>query len=629
MNDPASPKGVLNDIGGVFSGTAMVLEPDGTVVDVVGEGSEAAAMVGDASNAVGESLYDRLAGTDAETVRSVAKDALETGTTQTVTCRVTGVPTPFAARITSLDSSEPGRLLWVVESVTEENDEAGLVERILEVSPIGLVVVERSGEISLANARAEEILDLERKSIAGRAYTQPEWNVFYDDGTPISAEEHPVTRVFESGEPVYGFEHWIELADGTERWLSSHSAPIHDESGEVERVVVALDDATATKERTERLRWLTETEELGDIGGWELDVARGLIEGTAGMSSLHAGETYGPTFEEVLSFYHPEDRERLRAAVADCAETGTPFELELRRETSKGAERWVRVVGERVAGSQEPMLRGVVRDVTRSKERRQRLSVINRILRHNLRNKLNVVAGNAERMRGQLDRLDTAAGLQDGSEMTTAVAELAQGTDESQPEIRRLQALIDEVSVFPVEETLARADRIESASGRLAALADRVREFEAAVRGDDLNERIDVRAVIEALRDEYADEYPEAVIEVAGTDAAVTGSWRSIRLLVEIPLENALEHHDRSSPRVRLAVHDGDERVHITVTDDGPGVPERERAVIREGEETPLFHGTGVGLWTLDWLVTRLGGEMTIAENEGRGTTVTLVLPHH
>lgn len=69
--------------------------------------------------------------------------------------------------------------------------------------------------------------------------------------------------------------------------------------------------------------------------------------------------------------------------------------------------------------------------------------------------------------------------------------------------------------------------------------------------------------------------------------------------------------------------------MRITVTDDGPGMPERERAVIREGEETPLFDGTGVGLWTLDWLVTRLGGGMTIAENEGRGTTVTLVLPRH
>lgn len=113
-----------------------------------------------------------------------------------------------------------------------------------------------------------------------------------------------------------------------------------------------------------------------------------------------------------------------------------------------------------------------------------------------------------------------------------------------------------------------------------------------------------------------------------GRVGAPRRAGRSIRLLVEIPLENALEHRDRSSPRVRLAVHDGDERVRIAVTDDGPGMPERERAVIRE-EETPLFHGTGVGLWTLDWLVTRLGGGMTTAEDEGRGTTVTLVLPRH
>ncbi len=128
-----------------------------------------------------------------------------------------------------------------------------LLDRILETSPVGIVVVEPSGTISLANGRAEDMLGLTRDEITSRTYTQPEWHITYDDGTPIRPDEHPVTRVLVTGKPVYGFEHWLELPDGTERWLSSNSAPVFDAEGEVDCVVVGLEDATALKRREEKL----------------------------------------------------------------------------------------------------------------------------------------------------------------------------------------------------------------------------------------------------------------------------------------------------------------------------------------------------------------------------------------
>jgi PAS domain S-box-containing protein len=128
-----------------------------------------------------------------------------------------------------------------------------LIERILEASPVSIVVVEPSGKVSFANERAEETLGLEREEITSRTYRQPDWNIYYDDGTPVPVEEHPVTRVLETGEPDYGFEHWIELPDGTERWLSSNSAPVLNEDGEVEYIVVGFEDATPLKEREDKL----------------------------------------------------------------------------------------------------------------------------------------------------------------------------------------------------------------------------------------------------------------------------------------------------------------------------------------------------------------------------------------
>lgn len=127
------------------------------------------------------------------------------------------------------------------------------IERVLEVSPVSIVVVEPSGEISFANSRAEDMLGLERDEITSRTYRQPEWKITYDDGTIVPTEKHPVTRVLETGEPEYGFEHWIELPDGTERWLSSNSAPVLNEDGDVEYVIVGFEDATPLKERENKL----------------------------------------------------------------------------------------------------------------------------------------------------------------------------------------------------------------------------------------------------------------------------------------------------------------------------------------------------------------------------------------
>ncbi|MUV90188.1 histidine kinase, partial [Halapricum sp. CBA1109] len=64
----------------------------------------------------------------------------------------------------------------------------------------------------------------------------------------------------------------------------------------------------------------------------------------------------------------------------------------------------------------------------------------------------------------------------------------------------------------------------------------------------------------------------------------------------------------------------------LTVADDGPGIPDRERAVLDSGTETQLEHGLGMGLWSINWAVTRVGGDLSVADNDPRGTVVTVRL---
>ena len=64
----------------------------------------------------------------------------------------------------------------------------------------------------------------------------------------------------------------------------------------------------------------------------------------------------------------------------------------------------------------------------------------------------------------------------------------------------------------------------------------------------------------------------------------------------------------------------------VEVHDDGPGIPEHERAVFDATAETPLSHSDGLGLWLVNWLVDDEGGDVTV-ETDVDGTTVTIRLP--
>jgi PAS domain S-box-containing protein len=77
-------------------------------------------------------------------------------------------------------------------------------------------------------------------------------------------------------------------------------------------------------------------------------------------------EGFIPVLEQAMDSYLPEDRPRIRAAIAACAEHGTPFDLELRLKTAADRLIWVRVIGEAVRDGSGAIawLEGAIQDIT-------------------------------------------------------------------------------------------------------------------------------------------------------------------------------------------------------------------------------------------------------------------------
>ncbi|WP_175452873.1 PAS domain-containing protein [Halorientalis regularis] len=143
----------------------------------------------------------------------------------------------------------------VFSEITDSKVAGQELDHVLETTPVGIILLNAEGDITRTNSRAEELLGLSRHRIDGKGYTHPDWDIWDEAGDPITREDHPITRLFETGETIQGFTHGVTLPDGSERWLSSNVAPVKREDGSIEQVIVALEDVTVSK----RLEQLIET----------------------------------------------------------------------------------------------------------------------------------------------------------------------------------------------------------------------------------------------------------------------------------------------------------------------------------------------------------------------------------
>ena len=223
----------------------------------------------------------------------------------------------------------------------------------------------------------------------------------------------------------------------------------------------------------------------------------------------------------------------------------------------------------------------VLQDITAERRREQRLAVLNRVLRHNLRNDLNVVQG----------YLDIA---------TDRVAD---------PEVRDML------------ETAART------TAGVVELGEKARSIEDAM-GTDAGgtTSLAVRPVLEDIRtDLLADTDAEIRIEVPA-DLSVRTDPAVLAVVFENLVENGVEHTDADTPVVIVRAVDIDSGVCFEVADDGPGIPDHELEVLDATQETALEHGSGLGLWIVKWGVASLGGTIEFDVSDA-GTTARVTLP--
>lgn len=175
-----------------------------------------------------------------------------------------------------------------------------------------------------------------------------------------------------------------------------------------------------------------------------------------------------------------------------------------------------------------------------------------------------------------------------------------------------------------------------SEADRLSALADKVllaTSAEEGVVAIELKE-VDVmdlmRTVIERARVQLA---PNHDLELTGPDHfLVQSDPQALRSIADNLIENAAKYSPAGTA-IHIAVLKGREGWRLSVSDDGPGIPEEERERIFDrfyrggNEETRSAKGIGLGLYIVQRLVQRLGGAVQVGQAASGGAIFAASFP--
>ena len=164
-----------------------------------------------------------------------------------------------------------------------------------------------------------------------------------------------VERALETGDS-YQLELELVRPDGTLRWVNAFGGARHAPNGQVMGLHGTVQDITERKRAEDELRrsvdLLDATGQMAKVGGWELDLATREVSWTDEVCRIHGVEPgHRPKLDEAVSFFAPESRPALEAAIKRCAATGEPWDLEslFIPAGSKDAI-WVRSLGKAVYG---------------------------------------------------------------------------------------------------------------------------------------------------------------------------------------------------------------------------------------------------------------------------------------
>jgi len=345
----------------------------------------------------------------------------------------------------------------------------------------------------------------------------------------------------------------------------------------------AIEEWREIKRAEKKQKLIRLTELASNAGGFELDVVEEEMLVTEGaLRILGLSEEAELTRKRLGELFDHDDQKKIQQTIEHVMTTSDTVSETFSYHRSDGEERILRItIKSTPTEDSATSVRGVINDITGQHEKQRQINVFDRVLRHNLRNDLNVIRGMAEMIE---------------SNASNKMAESSQ--------------------------------RIIAKSNQLLKSATKQRDIMEVLREEPEQKTMIVESILQQVATVMRQKHPDAELTVdCPSEVTLEASDRLPQALNEL-VENGIIHNDCRTAEVQLTAEQCSNALHISVTDNCSPIPEMEQDVLVEPQErTPLYHGSGLGLWLVKLIVSRSNGKITFEESSPDGNTITIKLP--
>lgn len=430
---------------------------------------------------------------------------------------------------------------------------------LLELTPEAVLLVD-DGEIVHANVAAVELFGPSGVELRGEpvsALAAP------GDGATLATL---LDAVPPEGEGASEFIH-LRFRSLGDRTIDASAAGIRVTYEGRNVIQLLVQDRTESRRREERLRLFGRAVEATVHGVTVADVRvedEPIVYANAGFTEI-TGYSMGQVLGRNCRFLQGENTDDATVdTLRNAIDAGEPASVDILNYRKNGTPFWNRleIVPIRDETDELTHYLGLQRDITEQIRNEQRLAVLDRILRHNVRNKTNVIRGYAEAIAEE--------------EMPAGVA----------------------------------AERIADAADELYTISEQVREFDTVIRDtDEGTDVIELDAVVGQGVTALREELPEADVQFRASGAVPVEAHPTLRAALQDLL---YQLGDTDCPVAEITlVRSGDE-VRFEVVDRGGAIPAEDLELISTRSETPMEHLQGLELWLLRWAVEQSDGEFTV-----------------
>jgi len=162
---------------------------------------------------------------------------------------------------------------------------------------------------------------------------------------------------------------------------------------------------------------------------------------------------------------------------------------------------------------------------------------------------------------------------------------------------------------------------IERRSNAIASLIDEMKELADLFSGERSPVPVDISTVLLREVEEARSTHEAVTFEVDVPSELYVLATGAVSAVFANLIGNAIEHSDRAEPTVFVSTERDRQTVSVRIADDGPG--------IRDDVKDHLFDsaiesGEGRGIALVKTLMSHYGGDVSVSDNEPRGTEVVV-----